>query len=300
MKKTILMMIGLFILSSQPAMAMPDSELFPRNETFDINECQRWTDEVRDFNVSKQNKAEKVTVLMYHRVVPEDAISRIHKQYNGNLISEVILQSDFQEQIEFLKEEGYTTLTLKELAIFIDGKLDIPEKSVVLTFDDGFIENTLEVAPTLRANGFNAASFVITGAVRKEDYEYDPSKYQYYTLEDMQNSCDIFEFESHTYHFHKRTNRDKAYLVALTSDLIKKDIATSIYNLDGNKQAFAAPYGAYNDRVVDILKDLGIHMAFTVNPADVVPGTNIYEIPRREVKPDDSLEDFKEKIGFEG
>ncbi|MFD2657608.1 polysaccharide deacetylase family protein [Gracilibacillus thailandensis] len=279
--------------------ALYENDIFPADKGFDILECQNWRNEMRQFHVSDEDKAKQVTVLMYHRVIEEDQIDDIHLETNGDLVSTVMLKSEFDMQMQLLKNEGFTTLTLKELEAFIEGKIDVPKHSIVLTFDDGFKDNALEVAPILREHGFTGVSFVITGVVNLYDAKYEPGKYQYLSVEDIQNTCDVFEFESHTYNFHKRMDDHTAYLIGKPDELVRKDLETSIINLDGNTQAFASPYGAFDENNIQLFQKLGFNMAFTVVPETVRPGTDIYQIPRKEVYPHETIIDFKEKIGLQ-
>ncbi|MGN8644827.1 polysaccharide deacetylase family protein [Gracilibacillus sp. HCP3S3_G5_1] len=280
--------------------ALYEDDLFPADKSFDIQTCQNWRDNVRQFNLTDQNKADQVTVLMYHRIIEEEQLEDIHLEANGEIVSTVMIKSTFDQQMQLLKEEGFTTLTLKELELFIKGKLDVPERSIVLTFDDGFTDNAIEVAPVLREYGFTGVSFVITGAVNMYDAKYQPGKYQYFSVEDVQYTCDVFEFESHTYNFHKRMDDDTPYLIGKPDELVRKDLEASIINLDGNTQAFASPYGAFDEGNIQLFKELGFNMAFTVIPDTVVPGeTAIYQIPRKEVFPHESMKEFKEKIGLQ-
>ncbi|WP_058308414.1 polysaccharide deacetylase family protein [Gracilibacillus massiliensis] len=280
------------------ARALYNHDVFPTDETFEIEACQQWTNSTRNFDMAPDNKAENVTVLMYHRIIEDEEIDDIHLEEDGELVSTVLLKSQFEEQMQLLKKEGYTTLTLKELEQYINNDLDVPKKSLVLTFDDGFKDNAMEVAPILRKLDFNAVSFVITAAVHKYDYPFKAGEFQYFSVDDIHNSCDVFEFESHTYNFHKRMEDNTPYLTGKSDEKVKEDLENSLFNLDGKRQAFASPYGAYDEENIQLFKDLGFSMAFTVNPDVVYPGTPMYEIPRKEVFPDDTMEDFKEKIGL--
>ncbi|WP_208585641.1 polysaccharide deacetylase family protein [Gracilibacillus suaedae] len=279
--------------------ALYDPAIFPTDKSFDLQACQSWRDDTRQFVVSNENKAKQITVLMYHRVIPEDQLNDTHVQANGDLFSTIILKSEFDEQMQILQDAGYTTLTLKELELFIQGNLDVPERSIVLTFDDGFKDNAIEAAPVLRDHGFTAANFVITGAVNMYDSAYKPGEYQYFSVDDLHNTCDVFEFESHTYNFHKRMEDNTPYLIGKPDKLVQEDLEASIVNLDGNTQAFASPYGAFDKENIQLFKQLDFNMAFTVIPGTVKQGTDIYQVPRKEVLANERIQDFKEKIGLQ-
>ncbi|ENH96218.1 polysaccharide deacetylase [Gracilibacillus halophilus YIM-C55.5] len=272
--------------------------LFPIDETIEMEACQNWTDDVRDFELTDREKAESVSVLMYHRVVEEKHLNQYLTEDDGSIVSTVILKSNFIKQMDLLRDEGYTTLTLKELELFIKGEIDVPKKSIVLTFDDGFKDNAKEVYPILKERGLKGVSFVITGAISKFDAKYQPGEYQYFSASDIISSCDVFDFQSHTYNYHQRMEDDTPFLIGKEDEQVTQDLERSLVNLNGRNQAFASPYGGYDEGNIETFQELGFDMAFTVIPNDVTRETSVYEIPRKEVFPDDSLEDFKEKIGL--
>ncbi|MDX8045609.1 polysaccharide deacetylase family protein [Gracilibacillus sp. S3-1-1] len=280
------------------ARALDQNEFFPTNKTFDLQACQQWRNEISSFDLTPKEKATEITILMYHRVIPEDKLEDNHFEQDGSIVSTIVLKEDFEEQMQLLHDNGYITLTLEELALFIKNELDIPKRSIVLTFDDGFKDNAIEVAPILREHHFHATSFVITGAVNKYDATYEPGEYQYFSVDDLHNICDVFEFESHTYNFHKRMEDHTPYLTGKPIEEVREDLEASIINLNGQNQAFASPYGAFNEENLALFKELGFNMAFTVVPDTVKPGTDIYQIPRKEIYPRETIEEFKVKIGL--
>jgi peptidoglycan/xylan/chitin deacetylase (PgdA/CDA1 family) len=102
--------------------------------------------------------AERIPVIEYH-----------HTTYRFS--DEIMMTTDwFREQLQWLADNGYRTLTAEQLAAFLDGA-DVPAKSVVLTFDIGTAQRadfTENVIPALRQHGFHALFFVVTSAVSDE------------------------------------------------------------------------------------------------------------------------------------
>ncbi len=275
-----------------------DSPPFPPGKSFPIDECQSWTEDVRNFNVVEGEQAEQVTVLMYHRIIDDHKLNKIHYETDEKLYDTIVLKSEFEKQMNLLREEKYVTLTAKEFKLFMENKLKVPKKSILLTFDDGFKDNYIEAYPILKSHNFTAINFVVTGFVSERDHKFRSDQTQYFSLSDLKKSCSSFEFQSHTYNFHKKNNEGMAYLKVKSKNEIKNDIATSLVNLNESKRSFAYPYGEYNEETIEILKDLGIEMAFTVEYKDAKPGMNMYEIPRKAVFPEDTIEDFRLKINL--
>lgn len=83
-----------------------------------------------------------------------------------------------------------------------------------------------------------------------------------------------------------------------TKKAIKEDIAISLVNLDKKNNLFSYPYGEYNDKTIEVLKQLNIKMAFTIESNDVRSGMDFYKIPRKAILSDDTIEDFKKKINM--
>jgi peptidoglycan/xylan/chitin deacetylase (PgdA/CDA1 family) len=98
----------------------------------------------------------------------------------------------FREQMDFLAVRGYTTLSIDQLLGFLDGKA-VPERSVVLTFDDGW--KSVEAAvPLLEKHGFKAAFFIITGAA---DGRFGPDYLSWPQVESLARNP-LFAIGSHS------------------------------------------------------------------------------------------------------
>ncbi|SEM94005.1 Peptidoglycan/xylan/chitin deacetylase, PgdA/CDA1 family [Mesobacillus persicus] len=277
---------------------LPGSSIFPKDQTISLSKCQDWTQEVRDFQLEPGEEANRITVLMYHKIIDDQQIQDIHYNDDQVLQETIVLKSEFENQMAVLKKHDYVTLTKAEFQLFLENKLDIPKNSVLITFDDGFKNNYHEAYPILKKHNFTALNFVITSHVTPEESKYDPIGQQYFSIADMKKSCDVFDFESHSYNFHKRDEDGEAYLIAKNKESIKQDIAVSLINLNSEVPLFSYPYGEYDNETIEAIRDLNIKAAFTVLYDDVRPGVDLYEIPRKTVFPDDTIEDFKEKINL--
>lgn len=270
--------------------------LFPEKKNLSITQKQAWTEVVRDFGVNDGEAAKQVTVLMYHRIIDDDDLDDVHFSDDRMLNETIVLKSEFEKQMQLLKDDNYVTLTAKEFQLFMNGELNVPKNSILLTFDDGFKDNVVEAYPILKKNNFTAISYLITANIEEKSTKYNPIGPQYFSIKELESSSDIFEFQSHTYNLHKRTDDDVAYLMEKTKKEVRNDLAISLINLEGKNRSFAYPYGEYNQETIEVLKELGFEMAFNVEYADAEPGMNMFEIPRKGVYPNDSLEDFKKII----
>ena len=184
----------------------------------------------------------KIPVLMYHSI--------IYGKGNSNSLS----IETFEKQMKYLKDNGYHTITLTDLYRYFMRVEAIPEKSVVLTFDDGYENNYSVMFPILKKYKFKATIFVITSHIDK-DHKFMTSKQ---LLEMDKYGVDI---ESHTVNHEKlkMISKDKRLKTLIQS---KKDLE-KILNKKINY--FAYPGGAYNKSAINAVKEAGYTMAFTID-----------------------------------
>jgi peptidoglycan/xylan/chitin deacetylase (PgdA/CDA1 family) len=245
----------------------------------------------RDFS-GMEEYADKVTVLMYHHIIPEGKLKKHHFTESGEIVDMVVTLEDFTEQMDYLKEKNYTVLSLKEFELFITNQKKVPAKSVLITIDDGY-KNIFEFAyPVLKEHGFSAVDFIITGLITDRKAKYDSSYLQYASIDEIKESADVFDYGNHTHTFHKRNDNGVSYLEAFDREKVKDDLIKANKWL-GSSTAFAAPFGEYDTTTLDILKDIKIKMAFTSEPGYAEPSQHILEIPRQVIYPFYTMEDFE-------
>jgi peptidoglycan/xylan/chitin deacetylase (PgdA/CDA1 family) len=100
-------------------------------------------------NAAPIKPAHNVPVLMYHHVTPA-----------GGMIAAT--PANFESQIAWLARNGYTALTADRFVAHLAGQ-PAPEKSVLITFDDGYLDNWVHAHPVLQRYGMHAVLFVVTG-----------------------------------------------------------------------------------------------------------------------------------------
>lgn len=225
---------------------------------------------------------DSLTILMYHELSEDDAITK-------NDFS--IPFKNFKDQMHFLKLNQYSTLSLDELYQFLEFKTPLPKKSVVITFDDGY-RNVYRLAyPLLKELNYSAAAFLIVSSIAgtKDIAE----KSNRITLDEINKIKDVFDIGSHTYNMHNMRN-GKSLLLTESLTSVFYDVSTSKTLL--NTKYFAYPYGQFN---VDIIKQLaaaGYTLAFSTRPGIVFSHCNHYEIPRINVSPTMTIEQFSKVV----
>lgn len=242
-------------------------------------------------NVFNRNSgtAREVPVLMYHHLLKEE-----ENPFGDN--GAILSVDKFEEQMDLLYENGYKTITLEELEGFVKGEIDLPEKSILISFDDGYKSNYEYAYPILKRYGFKATIFLISSWNTDELVTFNPNELQYLSWEEIENSRDVFQYGSHTHNLHSLNDNGLGYLVAQPREEVKNDLKTSMEKID--TVYFAYPYGHYNQESLEILEELGYRMAFTIEPGRVRPGDPLLELPRHSIFPYTSLRDFKSMVGL--
>lgn len=220
-----------------------------------------------------------IPVLMYHRVTDDIP--------PGNL---VVSTSNFYKQMEYLKNEGYQTLTISEFYERLSTSTGIPsgERYILLTFDDGWIDNFFHAFPVLKKFSFNATIFLICNTI--ENHQQFPEYLTFNQIVEMQDQS--IDFGSHTLH-HKE-------LPMLDYDEVIKEISYSKMYLEKKLNtdiiSFCYPRGKYNDNIISIVSEAGYDIAFTINPGRNKVGCNMLMLNRTEISGHDSIFDFKKKL----
>ena len=210
-------------------------------------------------------------VLMYHFFYDKS----VSTGKDGNYIE----ISKFEEQMKYLSENNFYFPTWQEVEDYIDGMQELPEKSVVITVDDGD-DSFFELAvPVLQKYDITATSFVIT-------YWYGNR------ANDKQKNVD---YQSHSYDMHKAGAGGKGVMLSWDYDKMKEDVLLSQEVL-GGANIFCYPFGQYNDLDIQVLKDTGYKLAFTTKAGRVKKKASKYELPRVRISGDTSLESFKSKV----
>ena len=191
-------------------------------------------------NTDKSN-SNGVAVLNYHFFYDENNSEDAAGCREGICHS----KKQFKTHLDYLKEKNIFTVTMNELEMYMDGKLQLP-KSVLITIDDG--ARTKDGIDLLTEYKMNATIFLITSW-------FDPKTYY---------KTDYIELHSHSHNLHnggKCSGGQGAEIKCLPKDEILKDLAASREALNGTT-AFCYPFYEYNTYSTNLLKEAGFTMAF--------------------------------------
>ncbi len=198
---------------------------------------------------------EFVPVLMYHTFEESPTFEGINVNHE-----------QFESHLKWLKEEGYTTISNEQLAAYMKGELELPEKAIQLTIDDGYQSVYDTAYPLLKQYGFEATLYVITSHIQSGE-RFGVPMANWEQLKEMSDS-NVIHIGSHTHDLHWRGNVNEPGFEAMTLGedkdgkvlspdervtYLEKDL-TEAHELIKEKigvepKSFAYPYGAYDEVV---------------------------------------------------
>ena len=204
-------------------------------------------------------------ILMYHSILKDPA------RTGKYILSPDRLESD----IRYLMERGYETVTLAQLTDYANGRGDLPEKPVLLTFDDGYLNNLTYVLPLLETYDCVAVVSVVGSYSQKFSDVSDPNpNYAHLSWDDIAALAESgrFEIENHTWDMHgqsgrmgsgrKRGESESAYSAAFTADVGR--LQTTLQREVGlTPTFFTYPFGIIDPLSRPLLLDMGFCGSFT-------------------------------------
>lgn len=208
--------------------------------------------------------------------------------------------------MRFLAQNGYQSISPEHLVASITGKARVqglaplPEKPVLLTFDDGYENFYTHAYPILKQYGYTALIFVLAGYVDNWNlWEVKLSKDRFKHLSRMQIralSAEGFWFGSHSV--------NHLFLTYQSDSLAKKEIQLSKSILEEilgkPTQFFSYPYGNYDAKIARFVREAGYQAAFCLHPAKPITIDNLYSLPRCVIYLPDTLWQFKAKLKLMG
>lgn len=223
-------------------------------------------------------RSARVPILMYHyiSVPPPDAdIYRLDLS---------VTPDNFAAQMDYLAAEGYHPIRLSDLSDYLlNGKPALPSKPIVLTFDDGYLDNYQNALPVLVKHNFPATFFIITQFAEEKRAGY----MNWDQIEQL--AIDGMEIGSHTMNHVELNNRSRVYLeseIGGSKAMIESRIGTPV-------KSFCYPSGKYDARTIDVLRSEGYLAATATDIQGVFQATkDIYELRRIRVRGSYAVADF--------
>lgn len=216
-----------------------------------------------DSKADNQNKI-ALPIIMYHHI----------SEKSSALGQYVVSPQQFENDLKYFKELGYTAISVDELINFSEGKFTMPEKPIMITFDDGYLSFYNYAYPLLQKYNMKAVLSII-GRYTDLYSECDDNNvnYAHVTWDNVSEMAKsgLVEIENHTYDLHmlgerkgcfiKSGESEDCYKTALSADL--KTVQEKIKKATGKAPlAFTYPFGRVCKQSYDIIKEMGFKVSF--------------------------------------
>ncbi|MCA1808225.1 MAG: polysaccharide deacetylase family protein [Kiritimatiellia bacterium] len=211
-----------------------------------------------------------VPILMYHD------LSEARDPATANDVWKVQVDA-FERHLQFLRQQGYTSVLPQDLARAAQGRGPLPDKPVVITFDDGFLSSLTHAEPLLRRYGFQGIVYLITERIADDagqrlHYRATPCLTWPEVRTMMQRGIITFGVHSHT---HPRHPSETEAELLFSRDLFRARTGR-------RPDSFCYPHGQYHDSLVRAVAAAGFSTAMICDDdiAVIDHDTNMFTLPR--------------------
>lgn len=221
----------------------------------------------------------RVPILMYHHIGSTEDNKK-------KLYVDVKL---FEKEMRYLSDNGYTTITLDDLTNALISRKILPSRSIILTFDDGYLDFYTKAFPVLKKYKLKATVFVITSCIDKPGYLSTPM------IKELLDSS-LITVGSHTVSHPNLKNlplTQVEYELRESKAFLEKQFGIKV-------TSFAFPFGSYNNTVTSVVQKAGYRNAVSVKYGWLHFENNVYELKRIRIGNKLTLKDFKRKIMIYG
>ena len=240
-----LTIISFIILTgcSQPAVTLQ-----PTSQAIATSTASATPDVVVDF----EKLEARVPILIYHHIREY----RVTDSINDKTF--IVSADELRQQFQYLKDNHFTSITFKNLVDYFNGQFNLPEKPVIISFDDGVINQYNNAFDLLKEFDFTATFFIFVNPIGKSK--------NYMTWEQLAELRDAgMEIGSHGW-YHQ-------YLTRINNDELERELVQSKntleQQLDTKVISIAYPFGDFNEQVATKIQEAGYLTA-----RDIVNGIN--------------------------
>ncbi len=208
-----------------------------------------------------QAQSVKLPIVMYHHITEDE--SKTGKY--------TVLAEELESDLEYILSKGYTAVTVQDLIDFVNHGKSLPEKPIMITFDDGFESFYCLAFPLLKAHSVKAVVSVIGSITEKyskiNDHNINYSNLTFDEIKEL-NENGLVEIQNHSYDMHhnhpngrkgmskKKNEAEEDYALVLKNDLDKmQEIMWN--NCKIKPTAVVYPYGAYSENTLEAVKNCG-------------------------------------------
>ncbi len=202
----------------------------------------------------------KIPIIMYHQITKKP--SRKGKY--------TVMYSQFEEDMKFIKSKGYTTIDMTDLIDYVYGKSKLPEKPIIITFDDGFESIYTYVYPLMKEMKMCGVASVVgeyaTFFTENPDHNIMYSYMDWNQIKEL-TKTDVIEIQNHSYDLHKSESGRHGISKKNDEDVAtyNTEVGTDIEKMQNvmkektgcTPNTLTLPFGAYKKETISLSKDLG-------------------------------------------
>lgn len=234
-----------------------------------------------------------IPVITYHHILRDEENTRFRHTSTTTSVRA------FSNQMTWLRDMGYTTLTMYQLDDYVHNRANLPGRAVVITFDDGLKSVSRYAYPILKQYGFKATAFIISSRIKRHPQKWAPKSLQFMSVSELEEIKDVFDFQSHTHFLHRVDGYRRPILLSRSYHNILFDFERSrraLAQFNPHVLFLSYPFGGYNVTAVKAAKDAGFQLAVTTVKGKVKPGDNPMLLKRLYILRTDSLETMSRLI----
>jgi peptidoglycan/xylan/chitin deacetylase (PgdA/CDA1 family) len=229
-------------------------------------------------------KKQHVPILTYHS---------ISQSANPKFKQLTVAPALFTAQIDFLYQHAYTPLNATQLIDALTGKSTLPERPVMLTFDDGFADFYQQALPILRHRNFTATLYIVTGFVGNMSKWLQRAREPERPMLNWQQIVEIsssgIECGAHT---HSHPKLDALPLPVARNEIVRsKELLEDHLGLQVS--SFAYPFGYHTAALRQLVQEAGFRSACTANLALHPDTTEHFALQRLMVTPNTNIDKFR-------
>lgn len=234
-----------------------------------------------------------IPVLTYHHLLKNEENQRF--RHTSTTTSDVA----FSNQMTYLKQAGYDTISLYQLEAYLKNQINLPGKAVVLTFDDGLKSVYRYAYPVLKHYGFRATAFIISSRIKRHPQKWNPDSLQFMSISELKQIQTVFDVQSHSHFLHRTNGNRQPILLSRSQHNIEFDFEHSrraLSQFTPHVLYLSYPFGGYNQQAIQAAKEAGFHMAVTTVQGKVKPGDNPYTLKRLYILRTDAIHTMADRI----
>ena len=238
------------------------------------------------------SKATRIPILTFHRITTDKSKKLNYK--DNQWIASI---DDFEAQLKYLHDNKYNVISLEEFEKWYDEKIELPSKTVVITFDDGDYGQYYLAYRVIKKYKMKVTSFVICSYVKDSTELFNDKRTKSVgkdVIASIGKDYPDMEFQSHSYNLHYKSIDQKPIILSKTYQELDQDFKES-KKFGFNYMAY--PYGIFTQHAIKAAEANNMRMVFIFGTDTFATRNDSrYEIPRVKINGQITYNEFVNKM----